>query len=214
MLLSVFVTGKMCDNRLIARFFMRICIYGSASDKIDDKYKKAVEELGERLAKAGHELVYGGGANGLMGATVRGFKRGGGKATGIVPHFFKQNMAEALSKQSDEIIWTNTMHERKQKMEELAEAFITVPGGVGTFDETFSVITDKQLGVHFKPVAIYNLYGFFDSFVALMNHAVKENFVNEKCLDIYKVTSDVDELIEYLKKGDEKRFVISEVKNG
>ena len=64
---------------------MRICIYGSASNKIDDKYKKTVEELGERLATAGHELVYGGGANGLMGAAVRGFKRGGGKATGIVP---------------------------------------------------------------------------------------------------------------------------------
>ena len=193
---------------------MRICIYGSASNKIDDKYKKAVEELGERLAKSGHELVYGGGANGLMGAAVRGFKKGAGKATGIVPHFFKQNMAEALSEQSDEIIWTDTMHERKQKMEELAEAFITVPGGVGTFDETFSVITDKQLGVHFKPIAIYNLYGFFDSFVALMDHAVKEKFVNEKCLSIYKVVDNAEDLIEYLKNGDETRFVISEVKNG
>ena len=193
---------------------MRICVYGSASDKIDDKYKIAVESLCETLAKNGHSLVFGGGGHGLMGAAVRGFKRGDGKAVGIVPEFFKVNLAEALSTQSDEIVWTKTMHERKQKMEELADAFITVPGGVGTFDETFSIITDKQLGVHRKPVAVYNIYGFFNDFVNLVDHAVKENFINYKCTRLYKVTDSVDEILDYLIKGDDETFVIGEVKEG
>lgn len=192
---------------------MKICVYGSASDKISDEYKQAVEQLCFELAKDGHELVFGGGAHGLMGAAVRGFYRGGGKAYGVVPEFFKQTLAEALSDLPDVIVWTKTMHERKQKMEELADAFIVTPGGVGTFDEAFSIVTNKQLGTHSKPIAFFNVNGFFNRFVELVDNAVSEGFINEECKRLYTVTSSKEEIKRYLKSGGEK-YETSMLKNG
>ena len=111
---------------------MKICIFGAASAHIDEIYIKAVEELGEKLAKRGHTLVFGAGATGLMGAAARGFKRGGAFVHGVIPEFFRDEQVEAIYGDCDKITYTKTMSERKFIMEEEAEAFIIAPGGIGT----------------------------------------------------------------------------------
>ena len=136
---------------------MRICIYGAASPTIDAEYTEKVELLGEKLAKRGHSLVFGGGANGLMGAAARGIKKQGGHIIGVIPKFFGEESVEAIFEECDELITPDTMRERKQIMEDNSDAFIVVPGGIGTFEEFFEILTLKQLCRHNKPIAIYNM---------------------------------------------------------
>ena len=120
---------------------MKICVFGASSAHIDDKYIQVVEKLGEEMAKRGHSLVFGCGGTGLMGAAARGVKRGGGYIHGVVPTFFKQNGVEILFDECDKVTYTQTMRERKAIMEDDADAFIIVPGGVGTFEEFFEIVT-------------------------------------------------------------------------
>ena len=150
---------------------MRICLYGASSNQIDEKYIEQTEEFGRILATHGHSLVYGGGAQGLMGAAARGVHEKNGFILGIAPSFFQVD--GILFDQCSEFIYTETMRERKQIMEHRAEAFVMVPGGIGTFDEFFEIITLKQLGRHNKPVAIFNINGYYDSLVAMLENAVK-----------------------------------------
>ena len=136
---------------------MKICIFGAASAHIDDIYIKKVEELGELLAKRGHSLVFGAGATGLMGAAARGFKRGGGFIHGVIPKFFREESVELIYEDCDKITYTETMSERKKTMEDECDAFIVTPGGIGTFEEFFEVLTLKQLGRHQKAIVIYDI---------------------------------------------------------
>ena len=114
---------------------MNICVYGASSSTIAKSYINPTEELGEKMAKRGHNLVYGAGALGLMGAAARGVLRGGGKIIGVAPAFFKVD--GVLFDECDEMIYTDTMRERKGIMEEKSDAFIMTPGGLGTYDEFF-----------------------------------------------------------------------------
>ena len=175
---------------------MKICIYGASSNKTSDDYITAVETLGEELAKCGHGLVFGGGAEGLMGAAVRGFTRQGGYTLGISPEFF--NTDGRLYDKCTEFIYTQTMRERKKLLEENSDAFIIVPGGIGTFDEFFEILTLKQLGRHSKAVVVFNINGYYDSFTAMMENALKNNFIAPGTLDLYKVCSSCDEIVNYL----------------
>ena len=134
---------------------MKICVFGAASNEIDKSYIEAVEKLGEEMAKRGHTLVFGGGGNGLMGAVARGVNRKGGRIIGIIPGFFRDETVEAIYDKCDDLIYTNTMAERITAMTNMSDAFITVPGGVGTFEEFFEVFTLKQLTRHSKPIAIF-----------------------------------------------------------
>ncbi len=122
---------------------MKICIFGAASAHIDDNYIKAVERLGKSLALRGHSLVFGAGGTGLMGAAARGFKRGGGFVHGVIPEFFREEKVELIYEDCDKITYTETMAERKFIMEDEADAFIITPGGIGTFEEFFEVLTLK-----------------------------------------------------------------------
>lgn len=193
---------------------MKICIFGAASPKIDEIYITAVEELGEMLAKRGHELVFGAGTNGLMGAAARGFKRGGGKITGVIPHFFREEKIEAIYDECDEIIFTDTMSERKKTMEDNADAFIIVPGGIGTFEEFYEVLTLKQLGRHKKPIAIYNIEGFYDDIINAMEKAVEKGFINESCRSIYMCGVSMESVINYIENSEGADFSVSEMKEG
>ena len=139
---------------------MKICVFGAASAHIDNIYIRAVEELGEKMAKRGHSLVFGAGATGLMGAAARGVKRGGGKIHGVIPDFFRDEEVEAIYEGCDKITYTENMSERKRVMEDEADAFIITPGGIGTFEEFFEVLTLKQLGRHDKTMAILNISGY------------------------------------------------------
>lgn len=177
---------------------MKICIFGAASAHIDQKYIDKVEALGEQLAKRGHSLVFGCGGSGLMGAAARGFKRGGGYIHGVVPSFFRDEGVEQLFLESDKITYTQTMAERKKTMEDDAEAFIIVPGGVGTFEEFFEVLTLKQLGRHDKAIAIYNIDAYYDNLEKFMQEVTERKFITFKCYELYSYFNSADEIINYL----------------
>jgi len=174
---------------------MNICLYGASSNEIDEIYIKKTEALGEAIGKAGHTLIYGGGANGLMGAAARGVVKGGGKVIGVAPSFF--NVDGVLFEKCEELIYTDTMRQRKQIMEERADAFLAVPGGIGTFDELFEIMTLKQLGQHKKPVALLNINGYYDSLIKMLSVAVKEGFMTEKSRLLLPAFSEANEILDY-----------------
>jgi len=191
---------------------MNIAVYGAASSLIDEKYTKAGEELGRKIAERGAGLVFGGGANGMMGAAARGVYEKGGYILGVVPEFFKEAGSEISFKNCSEYIYTETMRERKREMEEHSDAFIIVPGGIGTLDEFFEILTLKQLGRHNKAIAIYNINGFYDEIAESLYKWVKEQFITQDCADLCKVFTDVDEMLEYIFEYDPKDIDLSKVK--
>ena len=153
--------------------YMKICVFGAASAHIDKIYIDTVEELGRKMAERGHSLVFGAGGTGLMGAAARGVKSGGGYVHGVVPSFFKNDGVEQLFDACDKMTYTQTMRERKAIMEDEADAFIITPGGVGTFEELFEVVT-------------------------LMRTACERRFVTESCLKLYAVETTADGVLDYL----------------
>lgn len=193
---------------------MRICIYGSASEKIDPLFIKQVENLGKELARRGHSLVFGGGANGLMGAAARGVHAEGGEVLGVIPEFFKDEIVEVIYTDCNRLIYTKTMRERKQLMEDNADAFIIVPGGIGTFEEFFEILTLKQLCRHSKPIAVYNLNGYYNELEAMMKASVNKGFIRKLCSELYKVTDNEAELFEYIENNKAKVSSLKELKDG
>ena len=177
---------------------MKICVFGAASKTIDEKYITPVEDMGEYLARHGHSLVFGAGSTGEMGAASRGFKRGGGIIHGVVPRFFKENLDEFVNWDCDEMTLTETMRERKGIMESLADAFIITPGGAGTFEEFFEVLTLKQLGRHRKPIAIYNIDGYYDKMKALLEYTAEEKFMDFSVLDLVVFLDEPAAVLDYL----------------
>lgn len=175
---------------------MNICLYGASSNAIAKSYINPTEELGAKIAERGHTLIYGGGAAGLMGAAARGAYSQGGKIIGIVPSFL--NVDGILFDNCDEMIFTETMRERKQLMEEKSDAFIVTPGGVGTFDEFFEILTLKQLGRHSKPIAVFNINGYFDSLVEQLKNAVHKQFMNPESFELFMFTDSANKLINYI----------------
>lgn len=175
---------------------MNICVYGAASNEIDNSYITAGEKLGQELAKRGHTLIFGAGASGLMGAVVRGVDKENGKSVGIAPNFF--NVDGILYDNCSEYIYTDTMRERKMLMEERADAFVMTPGGIGTFEEFFEILTLRSLDRHKKPIAILNTNGYFDSLLEFLSFGVKENFLKQENLELYLVSDDVTDIINYL----------------
>ena len=178
---------------------MNICLYGASSSSIAKAYINPTEALGEKMADRGHTLIFGGGAAGLMGAAARGAYSHGGKIIGVVPSFL--NVDGILFNNCDELIFTDTMRERKQLMEEKSDAFVMTPGGLGTFDEFFEILTLKQLGRHSKPIAIFNINGYFDSLIAQLNNAVYKQFMTPEALELCLFTDNADKLINYLEDG-------------
>lgn len=191
---------------------MRICVYGAASPEIDNKYIEEVEKLGVELAKRGHSLVFGGGSGGLMGAAARGVTYGGGYITGIIPSFFENEGIEPVYEYCDEVIETKTMRERKQLMEDNADAFVIVPGGIGTFEEFFEIMTLRQLCRHNKPIALYNIMGYYNELEAMMKAGVEKRFIRSACEDLYKTTEDMQELFEYLENPQADNHLVEDLK--
>lgn len=177
---------------------MDICVYGASSNLIDDKFIKAAKELGLAIAKRGHGLVFGAGAAGVMGASARGAKEGGGKIIGIAPEFF--NVDGMIFEECTKLIRPDTMRDRKQMLDELSDAFIMAPGGIGTFDEFFEILTLKQLSRHTKAIAIFNVDGYFDDLIHLLQRAVDEKFMKAESLELYKVFEEVEPMLDYLEE--------------
>ena len=175
---------------------MKICVFGASSRDLEQGYFDEAFALGAELARRGHTIVFGGGASGLMGATARGAKSQGGHLIGIAPKFFDE--PDILDKDCDEMIFTETMSERKKAMEDMSEAFITLPGGIGTFDEFFEALTLKQLGRHAKAMAVLNTLGYYDALEAMVQRAVDERFLTADGKDLYAMFTDVGELVSYV----------------
>lgn len=193
---------------------MKCCIFGAASPLIDQKYIEKTEDLGRFLAKNGHSLVFGAGANGLMGAAARGFFEEKGEIVGVIPQFFRDENIEEIYENCTEIVYTETMQERKFTMEELADCFIIVPGGIGTFEEFFEVLTLKQLGRHNKPIIIYNIDNYYEHLEEMMAQSMADQFINENCHALYEITEDPDRLLAYLEKPDSPQLSVHQLKDG
>ena len=192
---------------------MRICVFGAASPSIDKEFIEKTEAMGKALAERGHALVFGGGGNGLMGAAARGFTAGGGHIIGVIPKFFGEEGVEVLYDFCDEVIEPDTMRERKQLMEDHADAFVIAPGGIGTFEEFFEILTLKQLCRHNKPIVLYNLNGYYNEILHAIEQATVKNFIRGGCLDLFMLTEDLDELVAYLETPTRQRE-LKELKEG
>ncbi len=191
---------------------MRICVYGAASNEIDKSYIEKGEDLGKEMGKRGHSLVFGGGATGLMGAVARGIKTENAEIIGVAPSFF--NVDGILYEHCSEMIYTQTMRERKQIMEEKSDAFIVTVGGIGTFEEFFEILTLRSLDRHKKPIAILNTNGYYDHLVEFLRNGVKENFLKGENINLFYVSDNESEILNYLEsysdiedKTEKTRFV-------
>ncbi len=190
---------------------MKICIYGASSNIIDDKYISGGEDLGERLAKRGHGIVYGGGAEGMMGAVARGVTKGNGEIIGIAPSFFKVD--GVLYDKCTKFLYTDTMRQRKEMMENLSDAFLVTPGGIGTYDEFFEILTLRQLCKHLKPIAIFDINGYFKPLISLLENTISEKFMPQTNRSLYFYSDNPDEIINYLENHKAEVTDIGELKN-
>ena len=190
---------------------MNICIYGASSNKIKKNYIYSVETLGKELTLRGHQLIFGGGASGLMGAVARGVYSQGGYIIGVAPSFF--NVDGILFKYCSELILTETMRERKQIMEERADAFIMVPGGIGTFEEFFEIMTLKQLGRHNKPIAVFDMDGYYTDIFHQLNKAIEQDFMKPECSKLCQFFTDCDDMFTYLENYQPDAFDVRHLKN-
>ncbi|MDR3525657.1 MAG: TIGR00730 family Rossman fold protein [Rhizomicrobium sp.] len=167
---------------------MRICIYAGSSIGAQDAYRQAAHDLGEALAEAGIGLVYGGGNIGLMGVAADAALAKGGEVIGVIT---TQLDGHGLSHTGlTDLKIVPTMHDRKALMAELSDAFIALPGGIGTLEEMFEAWTWAQLGVHSKHVALLNAGGFYDKLVAFLDHVVEERFMKAIHREVLVVEND------------------------
>ncbi|MCO4319773.1 TIGR00730 family Rossman fold protein [Phyllobacterium sp. 21LDTY02-6] len=179
-----------------------ICVYCGSSPGRDPIYKLAGRTLGKSIADHGLELVYGGGTKGIMGAVAEGVMSAGGKVTGIIPEFLmnKEATEQALG-QLSELIVTEDMHQRKHKMFERSDAFVTLPGGIGTVEEIVEIMTWAQLGRHRKPMVFANINGFWNPMLALIDHMKSEGFVHTSHLVNPLVVDEAENIVPAILKA-------------
>lgn len=187
----------------------RVCVYAAASDKIDIKYINEVERLGFELAKKDYGLVYGAGSTGLMGAVARGMSKYNGDILGVSPHFMHK--IEAVYEDCTKLVQTSSMAERKNIMENEANAFIIAPGGIGTLDEFFQILTLRKLKRHSKEIILFNFEGFYDSVISLLREYKDKGFVGEDIFDYFIVANTVEEIIKVLDNIDVSPAVFKDV---
>jgi uncharacterized protein (TIGR00730 family) len=176
------------------RSFKRLCVFCGSSHGANPIYAEAAKNVGNKLAQSGIELVYGGGNVGLMGVVADAVLAGGGHVIGVIPESL---MAKEVGHRGlPDLRVVKTMHERKALMAELSGGFVALPGGIGTFEEFFEIVTWAQLGFHAKPCALLNVNGFYDPLLRLVDHAIEERFVKPKQRDLVIVESDFSTLLD------------------
>ena len=174
----------------------RVCVFCGSNVGIDAAYKQAAEELGREIARRGWELVYGGGSVGLMGALADAVLAAGGRVTGVIPEMLATK--ELLHTGATKMHVASTMHARKALMEELADAFVALPGGYGTFEELLEIITWAQLGIHAKPIGLLNVRGFYDGLARFFDHAIGEGFIKQQHRDLIVTAATGSDLLDLL----------------
>ena len=175
---------------------MKVCVFAASSRSIDEAYFEEARALGAELARRGHAVVFGGGTSGLMGAVARGAFSAGGGIIGVAPRFFDE--PGILYEHCTEMLFTETMSERKKLMEDMSDAFVTLPGGIGTFEEFFEALTLKQLGRHAKAMAVLNTNGYYDAMEAMMDGAVAGGFLTPDGKALYATFTDPEQLAAYV----------------
>lgn len=175
---------------------MNICVYGASSAKLKDIYYEKTQELGRAMAKRGHGLVFGGGATGMMGAAARGVTQEQGYILGIAPLFFDQ--PGVLYENCTEFIFTETMRERKQLLEEKSDATIVAPGGIGTYEEFFEIFTLKSLKRINRPIVLYNINGYYNKMKELLEYTAQEKFMDFSILDLVVFLEEPEAVLDYL----------------
>lgn len=181
---------------------MKICVYCSSSDAINDKYFEVAQKVGELIGKNGHDFVFGGGCIGLMGEVARTAKLHGSKVFGVIPQ--KLHQYNICYDNCDELITTQNMRDRKQIMDELSDAVITLPGGFGTLEEISEMISGKYLNFHHKPLVILDVDNFYKSLFEFFDNIYKEKFADESCKTLYYLTSSPEDAIKYIEEYSSK----------
>lgn len=187
----------MSDEIENTKSWQYVCVFAGSQMGKEPLYAQQARQLGKLLVTNGWGLVYGGGSIGLMGEIADAVLNAGGNVIGIIPEFLATK--ELLHSGLTETIITDDMHSRKAKMAELADAFIALPGGLGTFEELFEVITWAQLGVHRKPIGLLNVAGFYDPVLQLVNHAIELGFVSQKHRLLIEAAQSPEELLALLR---------------
>lgn len=170
-----------------------LCVYCGSSVGNEPQFMAAAEGFGRLMAQAGVRLVYGGGGVGLMGAVARAVLAEGGQVTGIIPKFLTE--VEVQLDDVTELIVTDSMHARKQLMFERSQAFVALPGGIGTLEEAVEMLTWAQLGRHSQPIVIANLNGFWDPLIEILDHIIKAGFARSDIRRIYAVVDRIEDII-------------------
>ena len=178
-----------------------VCVYCGSSPGTDPRFSAEAEALGIALAKAGIGLVYGGGNNGLMGTIARAVLDAGGRVTGIIPDFLEKR--ELMLREAQELIVVPDMHTRKRLMFERADAFVALPGGVGTLEELVEQMTWVQLGRHGKPVLIADIGGFWKPLLSLFAHMRESGFIRQEFEVHYLVAEKTEDIVPMLTKASE-----------
>ena len=173
-----------------------LCVYCGSRPGVDPQHAAAAQALGQWIGSRGGQLVYGGGRNGLMGLTAEATRHSGGRVVGVIPISLVER--EWANHDCDELLVVETMHERKRIMAERSDAFMALPGGIGTFEEFFEVWTWRQLGYHDKPVGLLNLGGYYDAMLTFLNGSVREGFMNDGQMGLIRVDTQAIALAEQL----------------
>lgn len=176
-----------------------ICVYCSASDRVSDVYKQAAVQLGTELAARKFKMIYGGGNTGLMGLASNAAIKAGGYVVGYSPHHLAKR--ETPNHNISELYIVDSMHIRKQKMSQDADAFFVLPGGFGTLDEMFEIITWHQLELHDKPLIILNINGFWTDIKAHAERSIREHFVKEEHRSIFTFVDSIEEAFRALEEA-------------
>jgi uncharacterized protein (TIGR00730 family) len=173
-----------------------VCVYCGSSDKMNDGYLQAAREMGAAIAKRGIVLAYGAGCTGMMGAVADGALEAGGEVIGVIPKMFTTPTLMHYGLSHLEIV--DSMHARKQRLVDISDAFIALPGGYGTFEELFEILTWAQIGLHSKPVGILNAQHYFDPLLSAIEHARKEGFIYAEHHSLFVCANQPDVLLDKL----------------
>jgi len=173
-----------------------ICVFCSSSESVDEIFKTTAFELGRELGCRGIDLIYGGASIGLMGCVARGVHEEKGKVTGVLPEFF--NTKDIEYSEADELIVTRDMRERKAVMDQRSDAFIVLPGGIGTFEEAMEILSMRQLQLTDKPLVFINTQGFYEVMCATFEKMVSLKFAKPNIMDMYEIVPDPKSALDYL----------------
>lgn len=175
-----------------------ICVFCASSNAVDKVYHQVATDLGQRIGLLGLDLIFGGGGIGLMGDVARGVHDKGGRVVGVIPEFFLNNEQPIEYAKADELIVTKDMRSRKAIMDERSDAFIVLPGGIGTLEEATEIISMKQLGLTEKPIVFINTNKFYDAFILNLNRMVELKFAKQSTLDLISVLPDPLSALEFM----------------